>query len=210
MLAASGLAATRVPRAQAAPIAKKQFEAWVPDVAGPWRMAPVSGVVLPPPDALSDRLYDNLVTRVYEAENNPAVMLAVVYNNIQDGVLQVHRPEFCYTAGGFALSPAVLSQFTFGQRTVPVTAFSATGTDRTEQVGYWTRMGDKFPRNWSEQRITMARANLAGVIPDGAMLRVSVVSDSLSGALPTLTNFAKTFLTASAEPLRRVLVGSSR
>src|SRR3546814_5133423 len=34
----------------------------------PWRFQQSSGLVLPPEDALSDRLYDNLVTKVYTHE----------------------------------------------------------------------------------------------------------------------------------------------
>ena len=104
LAASSGIAFARQPRSQAAVIPTKKFETWVPQRVDAWTVAGTSGVVLPPPDALRDRLYDNLVTRVYESPVSPPVMLLLAYNNLQDGVVQVHRPEVCYPVGGYELS----------------------------------------------------------------------------------------------------------
>lgn len=207
MLAASGLAFARLPTAHAAPIAKARFNDWVPDTIGPWRFATVSGVVLPPPDALSDRLYDNIVARVYEAPDLPAMMLMIAYNNIQDGVLQVHRPEICYPVGGYKLSPTRNYELALGNRTLPANVFAASGPDRTEQILYWTRLGDGFPRTWVEQRLAVARANVAGNIPDGVLVRLSLLGNDPDAALPLLERFARDFLNVSPPPLRRILVG---
>ena len=75
MAAAAGTAFARMPTPNRPRIDKDKFESLIPQVVGPWRFATESGVVLPPPDALSDRLYDNLVTRVYTNESGGAVML---------------------------------------------------------------------------------------------------------------------------------------
>ena len=207
MLAASGLALAKMPSAQAAPIAKDKFDDWVPDTVGPWRFATVSGVVLPPPDALSDRLYDNIVARVYEAPEQPAMMLMIAYNNIQDGVLQVHRPEICYPVGGYTLTPTREYELSIGSRTLPANVFAASGPDRTEQILYWTRMGDDFPRSWIEQRMAVARANVAGRIPDGVLVRLSLLGNNPAAALPLLECFARVFLDASPPQLRQILIG---
>ena len=207
MLAASGLALARMPSAQAAPIAKTRFDNWVPDVVGPWRFVTESGVILPPPDALSDRLYDNIVARVYDAPEQPSMMLMVAYNNIQDGVLQVHRPEVCYPTGGYELTPTREYELPLGNRTVPANVFAASGPDRTEQILYWTRLGDAFPRSWIEQRLAVARANVAGQIPDGVLVRLSLLGNDPQSALPLLERFARKFLDASPPPLRRILIG---
>ena len=207
MLAASGMALARMPSAQAAPIAKDRFDDWVPDMVGPWRFATVSGVVLPPPDALSDRLYDNIVARVYEAPELPSMMLMIAYNNVQDGVLQVHRPEICYPVGGYELTPTREYRLSIRNRAVPANVFAASGPDRTEQILYWTRLGDEFPRSWIEQRMAVARANVAGRIPDGVLVRVSLLGNDPVAALPLLERFARGFLDASPQPLRRILIG---
>lgn len=207
MIAASGLAMARLPAPYAKPIDKKLFLSWVPDTIGDWTFITASGVVLPPPDAMSDRTYDNLVTRVYQAPNRPPMMLLIAYNNTQDGVLQVHRPEICYPVGGYALSQTEGRELALLGRNVPVNLFSAVGPNRSEQVLYWTRVGDAFPRSWSEQRMTVAQANIGGRIPDGAMMRVSIVGDDMAAARPWLESFVRQFVAASPQPLNRILLG---
>jgi EpsI family protein len=166
-----------------------------------------SGVVLPPPDALRDRLYDNLVTAAYQAPGEPTVMLLLAYNNKQDGVVQVHRPEVCYPVGGFRLSETRKIVLDLQGRAVPANIFSADGPDRKEQVVYFTRLGTAFPRSWAEQRIAVARDNLAGRIPDGMMMRISVLGADQHSAQAVLTGFSRDFLRASPPSLQALLLG---
>lgn len=205
--AAVGVSQARMPRRAAPRIAKDRFESWMPNVIGPWSFYAASGVVLPPPDSLSDRLYDNLITRVYTAEREPMVMVAIAYNNIQNGVIQVHRPEFCYPAGGFRLSPTQFVEVDTLRRPIYAGFFSATNYERTEQVLYWTRVGDDYPRTWAEQRLAVVRANLRGIIPDGMLARVSVVADQPREALVKLQEFVRAFEAASPAPLQKLLLG---
>jgi EpsI family protein len=165
-----------------------------------------SGVLLPPPDALSDRLYDDLVTRVYESDRELNVMMLLAYNNLQDGVVQVHRPEVCYPVGGFTLSPTEEVSLQTAGASIPANFFTAVGPDRTEQVLYFTRLGDDYPRSWTEQRWAVVKANLRKQIPDGMMMRVSLLSNSRSDALDSLSRFAASFITACPKPLRDLLV----
>jgi EpsI family protein len=198
------------PKIRYSPINKDKFTAWVPQHVGPWTVVSASGVVLPPPDALSDRLYDNLVTRTYAAPGEPPVMMCIAYNYKQDGVLQLHRPEICYPAGGFRLSPtqSVMLAPAPG-REIAANAFTAVGVERTEQVLYWTRLGDAFPRSWLDQRIIVMEANLRGFIPDGALMRVSMVDNDQARSLEMLRRFLAKFLEVAPPPLQRVLVGGN-
>src|SRR5690606_33370487 len=75
MLATSGLAFARQPTVHNPVVKREVFEGWVPQQFGQWSMVASSGVVLPSPDALSDRLYDNLVTRVYGSPDAAVMML---------------------------------------------------------------------------------------------------------------------------------------
>lgn len=206
LAAASGVAYARQPEVAARPVPAKRFDSWVPKRFGPWSEVATSGVVLPPPDTLRDRLYDNLVTRVYQAPGREPVMFLMAYNNAQDGVLQVHRPEVCYPVGGYTLTDTREVPLPTGGQVIPANFFTATGPDRVEQVFYFTRLGDAYPRNWAEQRLTVIRANLAGRIPDGIMLRVSVLGTDAPVALRGLQQFADQFIEASAPPLRRLLL----
>lgn len=204
---ASGIAIARQPRSLNQPVDPKRFDGWMPASFGKWSAVSNSGVLLPPPDALRDRLYDNLVTRVYRSPDGPFVMLLLAYNNIQDGVLQVHRPEICYPAGGYSLSETRPVPFQAMGRTIPANIFSATGPQQTEQVAYFTRVGSSFPRSWAEQRLGVIRANLAGRIPDGMLLRVSLYDTDQHRALGTLAPFTDEFLGACPPPLRKLLIG---
>jgi EpsI family protein len=208
MAAASATAFARAPAPNRPKLPKEQFEELIPDDVGPWSFATTSGVVLPPPDALSDRLYDNLVTRIYTDPAGRVVMFLAAYNNRQDGVLQIHRPEICYPAGGFTLSPTMPTdiRLTNGQ-ILPSNSFLASSRDREETVLYWTRVGSEFPQRWAEQRRAVISANLRGVIPDGLLFRVSTFGGDMPRELALLEDFTKQFVEASPERLRSLMLG---
>ena len=206
---ASGFAFLRQPAVANPIISEAAFEKWVPDSFGRWSSMPQAGVVLPPPDSLRDRLYDNLVTRVYAASGAPSVMMLLAYNNAQDGVLQVHRPEVCYPVGGFKLSDTQQVDVDIGGKVIPANFFTATGPDRLEQVQYFTRLGDAFPRSWTEQRLAVIRANLAGNIPDGMMMRVSALGIGAKEAETLLDGFSRDFIANANRKLQRLLLGAA-
>jgi EpsI family protein len=210
MVAVSGTALARMPVPNRPVIDKDKFEALIPDVVGPWRFVTESGVVLPPQDALSDRLYDNLVTRVYADDAGRTVMFLIAYNNQQDGVLQIHRPEICYPAGGYALTPTQDVDVPLsGDRLLPAKSFLASGRDRDEMVLYWTRVGTVFPRRWSRQRLAVARANLQGIVPDGLLVRTSTLGSEMATELAVLKSFMAEFVGVASPGLRTVLFGST-
>lgn len=208
MAAAAGGAALRIPQPNSPPIDEKVFEKLVPNKVGNWTFQQASGLVLPPEDALSDRLYDNLVTRIYTNPAGQVVMFLVAYKNFQNGVLQIHRPEICYPAGGYILSETQAGAVPIGAaEPLPVNSFSANGTERDEQVLYWTRIGEHFPVRWIEQRVAVLRANLAQINPDGMLARVSMPNDDMATSKPIMAKFIADLRTASPPQLRRVLFG---
>lgn len=204
---ASGIAYARQPKASMPVLTKASFEDLVPGPFGNWQVISDGGVVLPPPDTLRDRLYDNLVTRAYQSEGMPPIMALLAYNNQQDGVLQVHRPEVCYPVGGFKLSATEGIDISLDKGSVPANIFTAEAPGRLEQVMYFTRLGSAFPRSWLEQRIAVVNANLAGDIPDGILVRVSVIGVDQQRAKPILTQFIREFINVSPSRLQKLLLG---
>lgn len=196
------------PRAAVRALPPGTLESWMPDKIGPWTLASRSGILLPPADSLSARLYDNLVTRIYTAPDQPPVTLLLAYSSTQDGMLQVHRPEYCYRAGGYGLSPTqdvVISDAagaTYGANT-----FLAVRPDASERVLYWTRVGEAFPQSWLGQRAAVMQANLAGRIPDGLLARVSSLTFDGPGPLATLEAFVVAFDRAITPRLHAMLFG---
>jgi hypothetical protein len=67
-------------------------------------------------------------------------------------------------------------------------------------------MGDDYPRSWAEQRWTVVKANLRERIPDGMMMRVSLIGNSDQEALAVLSSFTASFIAASPAPLRKLLI----
>lgn len=206
-LTAAGVALA--PRPAVDPMPPGTIASWMPDRIGGWTFVDTSGVVLPPPDALSDRLYDNLVTRIYAAPGHDPIMLLVAYSATQDGMLQVHRPEFCYRAGGFGLSPTTDVDISdargerFGANT-----FVAAAQDQFERVVYWTRIAGAFPQSWLGQRWAVMNANLEGQIPDGMLARVSSMAAGKPIPIAGLLAFVTALDRAAPPPLHAVLFGS--
>lgn len=209
LLGMGGVAMARQPAPVASPVLKNALERLIPLQVGGWSYHDASGIVLPPPDALSDSLYSGLVTRSYVSPGRPPIMLLVAYSNVQDGMLQVHRPEVCYPAGGYRLSPTRVEEVPNGLGgAISANIFSADGVSRTEQVLYWTRVGAFFPTSWLDQRIAVVRANVAGSIPDGVLVRVSTLAPDMASAQADLTAFAAQLVRAASPAARRLMIGS--
>lgn len=181
----------------------------IPNSIGPYRFLSSSGLVVPPEDDLSNAIYAQLLTRTYVAEGLPRIMLLVAQSPAQDGVLQMHRPEYCYPAGGYRLSRRRQSVPMIAEQPVPVTTFTASSPDRTEQLLYWTRVGNDLPTTWAAQRWTVARDNMLGYIPDGVLVRISTISPE-TGALRFVMDFARQMVAAVEPRNRQILIGSIR
>jgi len=210
MLAAAGIAYARMPRLADMAIGKNGLDKIVPLTVGNWRYASASGLVLPPPDQLEQLIYDQQVTRTYEATDALPVMLLMAYGSSQSGMMQVHRPETCYPSGGFQLSETKVMQMPLDNgHSFPVRFFTATSDTRTEHVLYWTRIGPMIPTSWSGQRMAVMRSNLAGYIPDGLLMRVSTISNDQGQALAVLQRFVREMLVASGNRGRPLLIGKA-
>lgn len=197
-----------VPRRSVPRISEKAFAALFPEKVGPWTYVTASGLVLPPQDQLSRFLYEQLLTRIYAEDNGPQVMMVLAYSSVQEGRLQVHRPEVCYPAAGFTIldnepmaipinpSFAIHGRFLVADRGA-----------RREYVFYWTRVGPNMPIRWFDQRLFMAKANLQGYIPDGLLARVSVIAEDREEAVAALTHFVQTMVKSVGPAGRKMLIG---
>jgi EpsI family protein len=197
-----------MPRAPEMAIGDGELDKIVPYTIGPWQFETVSGLVLPPPDELAEKLYSQQLTRTYVAPGLPAVMLLIAYGGSQDGMLQLHRPEFCYPAGGFSLSESRILDVSIGHgQMIPVRRFTAVSMARVEQLLYWTRIGDTLPVSWAAQRWAVVENNLAGIVPDGALIRLSTLSAAPDDADRLLERFAAAMIAAVGPRGRRLLIG---
>jgi len=205
----AGVSYARRPRHRIDYLGSRKLDELIPAQAGSWQFATTSGLVVPPDDALSAALYSQLLTRVYTDGSNPPIMLLIAQSANQTGILQVHRPEFCYPASGYVLSPIVQRYIQQNNRTVIVNELTASVPGRTERVLYWTRVGDAMPISWWQQRLAIAADNLKGRIPDAVLVRVSTIDADGHGAFGRLAAFIETMIAALPPAGQRVLVSNA-
>lgn len=203
----AGVAAARQPSKNVDYLGKAKLEDVLPEKVGRWTFVSNSGLVVPPEDQLSRALYSQLLTRTYMDSAGNGIMLLVAQSGSQSGILQIHRPEFCYTAGGYTLSPSVPHPVALPGRELPALSISATREARTEQIVYWTRIGNHLPTSWTLQRLAVAMDNLKGYIPDAVMVRVSTYGNDKPLALADIDEFIRALLGIVKPQIRRVLIG---
>ena len=207
-LLASGTAFAMKPRHQVEFLGGAQIDALVPKQLGKWKFVDASGLVLPPEDQLQNKLYSQLLTRIYSDSTGGQIMLLIAYNASQDGVVQVHRPEICYPASGFRLSSIEEHVVSLAPEIeIPSRYIVAETGLRREEIIYWTRLGSYFPRRWSEQRWAVFMQNLHGDIPDGLLIRISSITPGI--ARDALGTFARELYASVGPRMRHVLAGAN-
>ena len=206
MLSAAGVAAARKPDIELNYLGNRKLDDIIPVQIGRWKFVSTSGLVVPPKDQLELTLYSQLLTRVYYDGQVP-IMLLMAYSATQNGFLQVHRPEFCYTASGFDLSDFARHDVRVGQdRTIRVNTLTAIRDGGGEKLLYWIRIGNHIPLSWAEQKLVFAEDNLRRLIPDSILVRVSTPLMDDAAAMNSIDEFVGQLVTATKPPLRRVLI----
>lgn len=212
MLGAAGIANSRRPEEPFKMLAgkKPQLNPLFPLKVGDWEYQTSSGLILPPPDQLSDKLYNAIITRYYSSPTNLPVMMLVAYNGVQDGMLQVHRPEVCYPAAGYVIEhDSFIPLDAGGGLEVPGHYLAARSVSRHEQLIYWTRIGNDFPIRWWQQHVAVAKENLKGRVPDGVLIRFSTAAPDDEIAMLTLKRFIGPLMRTLSPPARRLLFGDA-
>lgn len=203
---AAGIAAARQPRKRLDYLGGRKLEDIIPKQIGNWNFVAASGLVVPPNDQLVQALYSQLLTRVYSNGEDAPIMLLMAQSGSQTGFLQIHRPEICYTAGGYQISAVSPHPIQIGSRAVPAKAIDASAGGPAEHVVYWTRIGNKMPLSWKEQRLAVAEQNLEGIVPDAILVRVSCIGEDRTAALATIDKFVRAMFASIPSSAQPVLV----
>ena len=183
----------------------------IPKSFGKWHEEPSVGVIAPTtPGSLADQLYSESVNRIYApADGERPIMLLIAYGAAQSDLLQLHRPEACYPAIGFAITERKLANIPLGSGSIPSVNLSAQMSDRFEDIVYWTRLGEYLPQTAGEQRNDRLRAAMDGYIGDGALIRASALR--LPEEKPRwdyVNGFLADMVLAMAPQRRKSLVGT--
>lgn len=209
LLALTAAAVVLKPRRSFDPPPEKFLDGAVPQVIGGWRYVTASGLIVPPEDELSSRLYDQVLTRVYENADGLQLGLLIAYGSAQNASLQLHRPENCYPPQGFTLGPRRAVPLPLGRTAGTASYLEAQRDGTTEQVLYWTRIDQTFTTDNAGDRGALVAANLRGYLPDGVLVRLSTRTADAGAALERLRDFNERMLAGVSGAGRRLLLGAA-
>jgi EpsI family protein len=185
----------------------------VPAAFGDWRSEDVADpLAVNGEETLSSRLYNELVVRVYSnLVTADRILMLLAYGGRQTDELQLHRPEVCYPAFGYALTRNEPTDVPLSSGvTIPARRLLAQGQQNQEGILYWSRMGEFLPRSAGEQRKDRFRIALDGVIPDGLLSRFSTSTADGVESWARIGAFVPALVAAVAPAHRKVLIGSER
>lgn len=182
----------------------------VPHEVSSWRSASGGDIVIPRTEGtLASTIYSDQLARRYVSDSGRAeIMVLAAYGAAQSDILQLHRPEVCYPAVGFEIAERRLVDLALpGHPALPVVAITATTQWRTEDLLYWTRVGNDLPQTSAEQRSDRLRAAFNGYVGDGVLFRMSAVRNDESPRFADLGAFARALVDSLTGPARLALLG---
>ena len=208
LLGAAAAQALR-PRNRVTLIGSAKLEDITPANFGSWRQIHMGQVLQPRTEGtLAAELYSQMLGRVYQNSSGDYMMLALAYGDTQSDVLQLHRPETCYPAFGFAISDFSRGTIDVGSAHLRTRSLVAEATDRRENVTYWTRIGEYLPTTQAEQREDKLKTALAGIIPDGILVRASSLGQDSDRSLKLNHSFLRDLVLAIDPKALPVFIGT--
>jgi EpsI family protein len=190
-----------------------RLETLVPANFGDWQTDThtVSGIVNPEATALLDRIYSQLLDRVYFNATGQRIMLSIAYGDDQaDDTVQLHYPEICYPAQGFQVKGNRTETLELASGALRVRRLQTRfGDARFEPVTYWTIIGDEQSLGGWDRKVAEIKHGLRGEIVDGLLFRVSSIDRDTPAAFRLQDVFIRDIVAAMAPSSRRQLVGLS-
>jgi EpsI family protein len=185
----------------------------LPRQFGEWSSHDVTDLVAPKTaDSMAARLYDETVGRVYtHAASGTQIMMLLAHGDSQSNDLQVHRPEVCYPAFGFAISDSKRIDLPLsGGVRVPSRRLVATAPGRIENIIYWSRLGEFFPTDGSQQRLDRLTTSVRGYVADGLLARFSSIGSDPAAIFTQIAGFIDDLVRAVPAQDRASLIGTVR
>src|ERR1700722_12933253 len=217
LLAAAVLAQVLAPRElMARTSASLNLEQIIPKQFGIWSVVPSISPVTPEDpegyvaDVNSSRIYSQEVGRSYTDGRGNIVMLMVAYGPVQNFRLKAHRPEMCYTAAGFRVSAKTSAEVLYRDGAAPlqVAHVIAQRESRFEPISYWMRVGNNITTGVIDRQWIRLMYGLRGIIPDGALMRVSTIGLPQQASYRLQDQFIRDLLAAIAPEDRKFFTGT--
>lgn len=206
----AGAAFAATPRSRMSLLGKAKLEKLIPLAFGGWSELPSSGLVVPQSDdSLAAQLYAQTVSRMFVNAQGKGIMALFAYGETQSDQLQLHRPEVCYPAFGFTVVDSLAVEIPLKAGVaIPARRLSAQSVVRTEQIVYWTRIGEYLPQSGDEQRAAKLRTAFHGIIPDGILVRISNLEHTADEGFALNTKFVTELIAAMPKKGLPALVGT--
>ena len=211
MLAASGFALALRPTYKIADQGSStDLETMIPRTFGDWREEQQNAVqvVDPQQKELINKIYTQTLSRTYVNSDGYRIMLALAYGKDQRDAMQVHYPEVCYPAQGFALQEKQKGTLATERGAIPVTRILTNLGQRIEPVTYWTTVGDRVVQTGLQKKMAEMSYGLSGKIADGVLIRVSSIDVDEDNAYEIQNQFANQMLSALTPEHRQRLNGN--
>lgn len=185
------------------------LEAMIPQQFGDWKEDLQSNNLLVDPsitEGLSNVYLQN-ISRTFINSSGQRIMLAIAYGGDQNDMMQVHKPEICYTAQGFHIEKSHDSPFRTDHGSFTVRKMLAVKGSRLEPVTYWVTIGNKVAVNPLQWRLERIRYGLTGVVPDGLLFRVSSIGDNVDDEYVIQQQFVTELMNTITPDARNRLLG---
>jgi EpsI family protein len=219
ILATAVLAQVLTPRElMASASSSLDLEKVIPRQFGQWTYTPNVGLVTPSEpegfvetDRTATKIYSRELGRGYSDREGHVVMLLVAYGPVQNYRLKSHRPEVCYTAAGFRISSKSTAAVSYRDGVAPVQLerLITERESRFEPVSYWRRVGNDISNGIFENQIARLKYGLHGLIPDGALVRVSIIGLPAEQSFKLQDQFIRDLLNAVDPQTQKFLVGQT-
>jgi EpsI family protein len=192
------------------------LEKVIPRQFGEWTFVPSVGLVTPTGPTgfvrqdLSAKIYSQEVSRGYVDRAGNVVMLLVAYGPTQDYRLKSHLPEVCYGAAGFRVSKKTVTDVSYRDGASPLilSRLTAVKEGRFEPISYWMRVGNDIATGVFDRQMARLKYGVQGLIPDGALFRVSTVGISQDVSYKLQDQFIRDLIGAIAPENRKFFIGS--
>jgi EpsI family protein len=187
-----------------------QLQRIVPAQFGAWRELPTApNIVSARTQDILASIYNEVLARVYAADDGYRVMLSVAYGGDQRGALRAHKPEVCYPAQGFKLIDVRDAELDTEHGRISTRTLRTSLGARHEPVMYWFAQGGRTGGSPWERRLLSLRLTLTGQVPDGLLFRVSSIDTDAPRAWQRQGEFVRALLGACSPSARARLAGLS-
>ncbi|MEW6514360.1 MAG: exosortase-associated protein EpsI, B-type [Pseudomonadota bacterium] len=188
---------------------REKLETLIPLQFGDWQGMPTANIVIADPQMREnlDRIYTDILNRVYVDSRGRQVMLSIAYGEDQRDSMSMHYPEVCYPAQGFQTRSISKGQIVTPFGSIRVKRLEMVLNQRLEPITYWTMIGERQSLGGIDKKLNELHYSFGGTIPDGLLIRVSSVGREPESAYRDHEEFAEALLSVLTPNARKRMAG---